>query len=223
MKAFISYSTRQKKHATVVKGVLEEIGVDSFLAHETLQISEDWKKRILLELRTCKIFVPLLSKAFKSSAWCDQETGIISRRRGVLIMPFSLDGTTPYGFISYIQGKRLSDGKLERSQVLDAVARKWPSFVIDRLLKPMEKVYSFRQAENVVQPLVPYFPRFTATQARTFADLATKNGQIWDADLCREEYLPKFLRAQKGKISKERYLALRHQIHNGRRPETKAA
>lgn len=223
MKAFISYSTREKKHGAVARDVLADIGIESFLAHDTLQISEDWKKRILLELRTCNIFVPLLSESFRKSAWCGQETGIVSRRRGVLIVPLSLDGTAPYGFISHIQGKQLRNGEIEREQILNAVSKKWPAFVIDHLLKPMEKVYSFRKAESVMEPLVPYFARFTTTQARRFAELAVKNGEIWDAHLCRDEYLPKFLKAQKGNISKQMYKALKFQIQNSRTYEPAAA
>jgi len=213
MKAFISYSTREKKHAGNVKAVFSELGIDCFLAHEDLHVSEQWKKRIVEELKTCKVFVPLLSKAFKASKWCSQETGFIVSRRGVLVLPLSIDGTTPYGFISHIQGsKRLDDGDVEKELILDAIAKKFPSYVIDQLLRPMEKVWSFRQAETVVKPLVPYFTLFSMPQAKKFADLALKNGQIWDAHLCKDEYLPRFLKVNKEKIGKTAYRTLKQKI-----------
>jgi len=213
MKAFISYSTKNKKHGAVVKSVLLEIGIEPFLAHDDLHVSEQWKKRILEELRLCSIFIPILSKTFKASDWCDQETGIIAKRRGVVIIPLSIDGTKPYGFISHIQGKPLHNG-LEKTLIFDALAEKHIAYVIDQLLKPMEHVYSFRAAESVLEPLVTHFARFTVAQARKFAELAVKNAQIWDAHLCRVDYLPRFLKLNKEKLSKTVYRVLKHQLQD---------
>ncbi len=64
MKAFISYSTQDKKYGAAVKAVLEEINIESFLAHDDVMVSEKWKERILAELRKCEIFIPLLSENF---------------------------------------------------------------------------------------------------------------------------------------------------------------
>lgn len=214
MKAFISYSTKDKKFGASVKFVFDEMGVESFLAHDDIHLSEKWKTRILSELKSCKIFVPLLSNAFKKSEWCSQETGVIVNRRGVLVIPLSLDKTKPYGFISHIQGYRVLDGKIDRDILFVAVGKKWPAVIVNALLQPMEKVYSFRQAEAVVAPLVPHFKHFTHEQSNKFAELAVKNGQIWDASLCQSEYLPDFLRINKDKIKKTLYRSLKYQIKN---------
>lgn len=212
MKAFISYSIKDRKRGAAVKSILKEIEVESFLAHNDLHVSEEWKKRILEELRVCNIFIPILSKAFRASDWCGQEAGIIAKRRGVVIIPLSLDGTKPYGFISHIQGKPLRKGRPGKTLLLEALAKKQPGYVIDQLLKPMERVYSFRAAESIVEQLVPYFAKFTASQANKFAVLATANGQIWDASLCRTEYLPNFLESNKAKLRKTVYGTLKKKI-----------
>jgi len=62
MIAFISYSHVDREYARQAKQVLEEVGVTAFLAHEDLEVSEEWKERILEELKICDLFVPLLSK-----------------------------------------------------------------------------------------------------------------------------------------------------------------
>jgi|SRR5579872_2546881 len=178
MRAFISYSTKDKKHAAAVREVLDEINIEAFLAHDDLHVSEEWKKRILVELKKCDIFVPLLSEAFKGSE-CGQETGLVVSRRGVLIIPFSLDGTLPYGFISNIQGHRISSAGVDKQTILAAVGRKWPSIVIEALLKPVQFANSFREAEKVMEPLVPYFAKFSEDQATRLARMAVKNSQIW--------------------------------------------
>ena len=212
MKAFISYSTKDKAHAASVKAVLDQLGIDGFLAHENIKVSEPWKKRILTELRACKIFVPLLSRSFKRSNWCGQEVGLIVRRRGVLTIPLSLDGTNSYGFIEHLQTQKLPRGSAGEHLVLEAMAKQWPGFVIDKLLGAVKTAYSFRAGEAAVKPLVPFFPKFSKEQIRRFMQLVVENGQVWDAHLCRDEYLPAFLKMHRDAIPKRLYRALKHQL-----------
>lgn len=95
MGAFVSYSVEDKAMGAVAKACLETHGFDCFLAHDDLQVSEEWKDRILAELRQADVFVTLLSGAFVDSKWCAQEVGVIVSRPDVLIVPLSLDGTPP--------------------------------------------------------------------------------------------------------------------------------
>src|ERR1035438_3292379 len=109
MRAFISYSVIDKQFAGGVKRALENLGVECFLAHEDIRVSEEWKDRILQELREADIFVTVLSERFKASEWCSQELGFIVSRPEVVIVPLSIDGTNPYGFISHVQGQYVSN------------------------------------------------------------------------------------------------------------------
>lgn len=224
IKAFISYSTRDKKHGAAVKAALDEISIKSFLAHDNVQVSEEWEKRILVELKECNIFVPLLSEAFKGSDWCGQEAGfVVERGNQVLIIPLSIDGTVPYGFISHFQCHQVPPTGIDPQPVLDAVGRKWPSIVADVLLKRVEGANSFRAAEKLIEPLVPYFERLDKGQASRLAQMAIDNGQIWAAQLCREKYLPLFLRLNRKKILPSQYQALKYQIENQSRYKEKQA
>ena len=100
MKAFISYSTTDKQIAGQVKTILNEYRVDAFLAHEDINVSQEWKDRIIQELNQSSIFVPLLSAAFKQSDWAPQEIGLaFARSEEVLFIPLFVDGTVPFGFI----------------------------------------------------------------------------------------------------------------------------
>jgi hypothetical protein len=105
--AFISYSTANKKWSSAVKSALSSVGFQGFLAHEDLQLSEEWKASIIHELKKANIFVALLSKEFKQSEYCSQEVGFIISRKKVLIIPLSIDGTMPYGFISLLNGAKM--------------------------------------------------------------------------------------------------------------------
>src|SRR5260370_481133 len=57
--AFISYSHTDRKYGAQAKSVLAEIGIDTFLAHDDLHVSDEWRARIIEELKRCDLFVPL--------------------------------------------------------------------------------------------------------------------------------------------------------------------
>ncbi|PKB59369.1 MAG: hypothetical protein BZY83_02175 [SAR202 cluster bacterium Casp-Chloro-G2] len=85
-RAFVSYSNVDRIIGAQVKDVLEYVGIDTFLAHDHLQVSEEWRTRILEELSQCDIFVPLFSRHFLESHCAQQEAGfeagfIVSRQK----------------------------------------------------------------------------------------------------------------------------------------------
>jgi hypothetical protein len=56
--AFISYQTEDKQIAGRIKSLLETIGVKSFLAHEDIDVSEEWRIKILEEWQhTPRIYI----------------------------------------------------------------------------------------------------------------------------------------------------------------------
>lgn len=89
--AFISYSHLDREYGAQAKRALGELGIDAFLAHDDLDVSDDWRERILAELRGCALFVPLLSANFLSSVWAPQEAGFIVSRPEVVIAPLSIE------------------------------------------------------------------------------------------------------------------------------------
>lgn len=223
MKAFISYATADKRHGRAVHRLLGNIDIDSFLAPETVTVSEKWERRLREELAVCTIFIAILSQAFKASSWCNQELGFIKRRgKSVLIIPLSVDGTDTYGFIFDLQAHKMGSKGLDPATLINVIGRKWPGVAIDALIKPLTRVGTFREANLALAPLVPYFSRLTTQQANEIADLAINNDQIWDAHICRDEYLPQFLRDGRTKLKASLYRALRYQITNRKRLPEKA-
>ena len=82
--AFISYQTSDKVIAGRVKNVLLTVRIDSFLAHEDIHVSEEWRLKILEEISKADIFIPLLSKNYHESPWCVQEAGIAAFRNDII-------------------------------------------------------------------------------------------------------------------------------------------
>ena len=196
--------------------MLSEVGIDAFLAHEDLEVSEEWQERILEELRRCNLFVPLLSASFIQSKWAPQEVGIIvSRLPGVTIAPLSIDGTRSFGFISQIQSPTIPAEGITRELLVVPLARKLPRDVLPGLIKIASEARSFRSAEGRMKPLVPFFNEFTPEEVQALADASVANGQIWDAMLCSHEYLPALIRMRGGDIKPETLRALEYQLKHG--------
>ena len=212
--AFVSYSHKDRKYGGQAKAVLGEIGIDAFLAHEDLEVAEEWQRLILVELSRCDLFVPLLSKHFLESEWAPQEAGYIASRPMVTIVPLSIDGTTPFGFFSHVQSARIASRGITRELLVAPLATRFPRTVLPALIQIVGKAASFRHAEQTMRPLVPHFSRLTAEEAQTLAELSVRNGQIWSAADCRDKYLPEFIRLQESNIRRETLRALRYQVNN---------
>ena len=104
--AFLSYSHKNRKLARRLKEGLAEFGIEAFLAHDDIRVSEHWRRVILKKLRDCEIFIPILTDAFVESEWTDQEAGF-ALARGKRVVPLKVD-VGPYGFIGIFQALRLN-------------------------------------------------------------------------------------------------------------------
>ncbi len=213
LKAFISYSSKDKIVGAKVKDVLSNFSIEGFLAHDDINVSEEWKKRIREELDKSDIFVPLLSKNFKDSDWAPQEAGIACVG-DILIIPLRLDETIPFGFIDHLQGKPITEKDIPLNHLIKPIIDKFPEYMIAKVVKKLEEVRSFRYAERVMELLIPYFNNFEEKNIDMFMDVAITNGQIWSADLCRTEYLPKFIKINRNKIESKKLEVLSYQIEN---------
>lgn len=50
MLAFMSYQTEDRGVAAAVAELLKELSIDSFMAHEDIEVSEEWRLSILKQL-----------------------------------------------------------------------------------------------------------------------------------------------------------------------------
>lgn len=213
-RAFISYSHKDRKHGAQAKSVLAEVGIEAFLAHDDLHVSDEWRGRIIEELEGCDLFVPLLSADFIESRWAPQEVGFIVSRPAVAIAPISLDGTIPFGFISHLQSRRITEEGITREILVEPLARRLPREILPSLIRIASRAGSFRSAESLMAPLVPHFPIFTADEAQALAEASVRNSQIWSASLCKSKYLPELLHHQANNIAPKTLRALKYQIEN---------
>jgi hypothetical protein len=107
MKAFISYAHADRKIAGQIKAEMAEFQIDCFLAHEDLEPSVEWQKEIKAEFKDCTLFFALVSSHFRVSKWADQEVGMAVAWNKIIV-PFSLEGVAPYGFIGKYQSRKVA-------------------------------------------------------------------------------------------------------------------
>lgn len=214
LRGFLSYYHTDGRLAANVKAYVAELGVDCFMAHDDLVISDDWKQRIIEELQYMEVFIALLSKSFKSSDWAPQELGFAVARSDVPIIPLSIDGTVPFGFIRHLQGKQLTE-PITDALFVGPLHRRYPRHLIPALIARMARAGTFRSAEALMEPLRPMFKDFVPPEIDAFVEACIANGQIFSANLCATEYIPEFIRLHRAKIRPERLKVLEYQIEKG--------
>lgn len=98
-RVFISYSTKDLAVAAQAKQMLEQVGVEVFLAEYSLDPGSDLGLDIIRQIQTCDLFLLLWSKNARESEWVTQEIGA-AFGRGKPTIPVVLDeGELPPGFL----------------------------------------------------------------------------------------------------------------------------
>lgn len=101
IRAFISHIADFKEFASSVAEALPSVGVQGFVAHETIEPSAEWQDEIERALRTAHVFVGLAHKGFSASWWTQQEVGWALGRELPIVM-IRL-GEDPHGFPAKVQ------------------------------------------------------------------------------------------------------------------------
>lgn len=109
--AFLSYSHDDKTRAGLVKRILESNGVTAFLAHETLEVSTEWRDEILRHLETSSALVALVTTSFTRST-PNQEVGV-AFAKGLTLVPLILEPNCELkGFLEMFQGVHATEDDL---------------------------------------------------------------------------------------------------------------
>lgn len=174
---FISYSSEDKEKCKEIKESLEEIGLKSFLAHEDIEISDEWAKAIMEELGKVDILIALLSENFKKSEYCSQEVGI-ALYRNVKVIPASIDETESFGFLSKNQAK-----KLDKFRIQKKIVNEFSEVMIDKLINNLGG-HDFDYNATQLKLLEPYFNELTKDQINYIVDICVKDSQIFKCNRC---------------------------------------
>jgi TIR domain len=192
---FLSYQTNDKQVAGKLKDLLAEVGIRSFLAHEDIAVSEEWRLKILEEIAKADVFICVLSKDYIQSPWCVQESGIAAFRKDVTVIALSLDGTIPQGFISHIQSVRVNPGFTTINELIPGFLKHDFSIGIGLMIEQIGRSGSFRGAEANFKLILPHVSRMTDGQIKLLLERSAANTQVVHANLCAREYIPLLLKS----------------------------
>lgn len=212
--AFLSYHSADRHVASAVRRALVDAGVKCFLAHENVVISEEWRLRLLAELGSCDVFVCILSAAYVQSAWCVQECGIVAMRSEVVVVPLSLDGTQPPGFLANLQFAAIQPRAINLLAILPAFLQSstGSSRGIDLAIAALASASSHVEANRASALLVPMVSSLTREQARGVVSSIFKNAWAQHAKTCLECLLPSVLAQCKGELGSRMVAAVRKHL-----------
>ena len=112
MKIFISYSLEDKKDSDILRGLLERVGFECFLAHRDIRKGDPWREAIVKELKASDVFIPILSDHGLASSWVHQECGMAhllrTNKKQLLIIPLTINNNTPPGCLSIYQAMKVN-------------------------------------------------------------------------------------------------------------------
>lgn len=183
LKLFIGHTSRFKNKALQIADELQEYGVSGFVAHESIEPTQQWQDVIEYALRTADAMAVLLTPGFSSSEWTEQEVGVIFGRKK-LIVPIKY-GINPYGFIGKYQALNASSLTIERTvSRLFNILVKNPSTTNKMalaLVSLFENSLSFQNAKHNMGLLekIEYLDDDIATRLRTAVAENTQNGNAF--------------------------------------------
>jgi len=105
VRLFISHRDEHKKKAFQLSEALEALGIATFVAHDTIEATKEWRREILNGLETMEVMLVFLTDDFHKSTFTNQEIGY-ALGRGIPIVSLKLENSDPSGFISHEQALR---------------------------------------------------------------------------------------------------------------------
>jgi hypothetical protein len=204
IKAFISYQTDDKVTAGKLKQELSNYNIDAFLAHEDLEVSSEWQKMILKNLKKSSLFICLLSQNYLKSEFCMQESGMAVVLK-MTIIPLSLDDTISPGFLSNIQSKKIYSQNPSIRDIIPGLLLHNKEYGINTIINFIGSSGSFRGAETNFEYISPYLDELTEEQASLLIEKVLDNRQIYNAHLCATKYFPQIVNKYKNIMTKREY------------------
>jgi len=208
IKVVICCSIKDEEIGAKIKEMLAMVDIKCFVAHDGSDMPEKVKKRIINELDEFNAFIPVLSDNFKNSDYCSQEVGV-AYFKDLLIIPLSVDGTVPYGFISGFRSPPVNENNIPLGHIIKLIADYYPEANIKgKLINALKETNNFHHAEDMMKNLKPYFDKLCDEEVNTVIDISIENDQVRAANLCRTEYLPEFIEINRDKIEQDKLKAI---------------
>ena len=164
------------------------------MAREDMRVSDEWRLQLLRELRSSNLFVALLSQHYIDSVWCMQEAGIAAFRRSLVVVPLSLDGTLPPGFLAAFQATQFDPNNVHLAALGAAIVKRDFEAGIDLMLREISSSSGFREGEANLRVILPFVPKMSEAQVSELLSISANTYRIIAANLCISDFLPPLVR-----------------------------
>ena len=200
-KVFISHTSSMEHMAGNLKDLLAKLGMSAFLAHEDIKLTAKWQEVIKEEISSADVFLPIFSRDFEESAYCNQELGFAASvrdwrpligGRSLIITSFKQKGVVPCGFVSDEQAAEFARASDIPAMVLDTLFEKdfdlwFKSFICRIRCSP-----DFDNSNRQLVPELKKVEKLTVEQANELVDAVNTSSQVYMAG--------RFMRAMERKI-----------------------
>ena len=113
-RVFLSHRAKDGKDVSKVAEELRALGHRTFVAHDDIPPTKEWRDEILYALNTMTHFVGLITDDFHEGGWTDQEVGYSFARTDVRRILLKLSGSDPKGLASFEQAATADWAKAAR-------------------------------------------------------------------------------------------------------------
>ncbi len=187
MNTFISYASSIKKTAGRIKSYLDDFGFNCFLAHEDILPQTQWPEEIISALKSCDLFLPLLTPKFMESYYCQQETGFAYSRE-IEILPVMIS-KAPMGMIANIQAVKYKKDNHDIScwKIVKHIGNNSAisGHVLDSLITWFGESGQYDTANERAKLVLNEFD-FSNTQVETIREHIRRNSQIYETKNARD-------------------------------------
>ena len=204
LRLFLSHVSGERELVGEVGRQLELIGIDSFVAHDSIEPSEAWQDVIEAGLTDCDSLIAFVHPGFASSKWCDQEVGwVLGRKVPILALTF---GSSPHGFLAKYQAKDCS------TQEADRIATTIQDWLISQRTLQTRLAESFTHAfvesrsfhrTRMMSGLLSKIASYTDDQlSRLEASVERNNnvGDVYIGNLNGPKWVASFVNSQRGEV-----------------------
>lgn len=185
---FASYKSEDKKIAGQIKGNIEKLGLDVFLAHEDIEPSAEWEEVILTKLEETDVFLPLLTENFTKSYYTGQESGFALCRK-ILIIPIMID-VKPFGFLDRFQGLKanLDDMPSTCLEIVGIIFTRgdFGERLTRCIIDAFKKSFTFKEAE-LRSKILSVFASLDKEQVDEILLASCENDQIYGSFSARKD------------------------------------
>lgn len=179
LRLFASYRDVHRREVGAVRERVALAGVETFAAHESIEVSKEWQQVIEDALRSCDAAVVFLHSGFRDSVWTDQEVGYcLDRRAPIFLAKYEDD---PHGFMGKYQAADC--GGLSPAQIGDLILMwlcdepRTQAAMAEAATAALILSDSFGQTRLILDCLTR-LPAFTADQLRRLENAAATNPQV---------------------------------------------